>query len=125
MTDHFHAIVWIDHREARIFHFNEDDSDRIVVHPHRSARQIQGGHGKENHEFFHHVVEAIGGSGAVLLTGPASAKLELLKHIEKHDPQVKPRIAGVETLDHPSDGALLSFARKYFRAADRMGEQRH
>jgi hypothetical protein len=26
----------------------------------------------------------------------------------------------VETVDHPSDGQLVAFARKYFKAADRM-----
>jgi hypothetical protein len=33
-------------------------------------------------------------------------------------------VTGVETLDHPTDGALLAHARKYFRAADRMRSQR-
>ncbi len=63
--------------------------------------------------------------GAILLTGPANAKLELQKHIEKHDPLLKDRIKGVETLDHPTDGVLLAHARKYFRVEDRMESQRH
>jgi hypothetical protein len=32
-------------------------------------------------------------------------------------------IAAVETVDHPSDAALVAYARKYFRAADRMRRQ--
>ena len=28
--------------------------------------------------------------------------------------------AGVETVDHPTDGALIGYARKYFKASDRM-----
>jgi hypothetical protein len=31
--------------------------------------------------------------------------------------------AAVETVDHPSDGALVAYARKYFQAADRMNPQ--
>jgi hypothetical protein len=27
---------------------------------------------------------------------------------------------GVETVDHPSDGQLLKYARSYFKAVDRM-----
>jgi hypothetical protein len=59
-------------------------------------------------------------AGAILITGPANAKSELVKHIEQHDPTRKQLIAGVETVDHPSDGALVAHARKYFQAADRM-----
>ena len=30
------------------------------------------------------------------------------------------RIIGVETVDHPSDGQMVAYARKYFLAADRL-----
>jgi hypothetical protein len=33
-------------------------------------------------------------------------------------------IAGVETVDHPSDGQLVAFARYYFKAEDRMLPQK-
>jgi hypothetical protein len=33
-------------------------------------------------------------------------------------------IAGVETVDHPSDGSLVAYARKYFNAFDRMQPQK-
>jgi hypothetical protein len=29
-------------------------------------------------------------------------------------------VAGVETINHPSDGALVAYAKKYLRASDRM-----
>jgi hypothetical protein len=32
-------------------------------------------------------------------------------------------IVGVETVDHPSDAALVAYARKYFTSADRMQPQ--
>jgi hypothetical protein len=31
----------------------------------------------------------------------------------------------VEALDHPTDGALVAFARSFFKADDRMHPQRH
>ena len=58
--------------------------------------------------------------GEVLIAGPGSAKTELVKHIEQHDPTLKKKVVGVETIDHPSDGQLVAHARKYFSAADRM-----
>ena len=36
MSGHFHAVVWIDHHEARVFHFSPDDVEKVVVHPERS-----------------------------------------------------------------------------------------
>ena len=40
---HFHAVIWIDHREARVFHFNPAEADKLVVHPHDAARHIHHG----------------------------------------------------------------------------------
>jgi hypothetical protein len=131
LSQHFHAVVWIDHHEARVFHFNADDVERDVVHPERPTRHIHhkahaigSGHSAEDQAFFHAVVEAIGGAGAVLIGGPANAKHELFKHIQRHAPQLVARIAAVEPLDHPTDGELVAHARKFFRAADRMAPQR-
>ena len=59
-------------------------------------------------------------AGAVLVTGPAGAKTELVKHISQHDPKLMKSIVGIETLDHPSDGRLLAHARYYCAAEDRM-----
>ena len=56
----------------------------------------------------------------VLVVGPAQAKLQLIKHIHAHDPAMSSKIVGVETIDHPSDGQLVAYARKYFVAKDQM-----
>jgi stalled ribosome rescue protein Dom34 len=127
MSSHYHAIVWIDHHEARVFHFNVAEVDRIVLHPqhptrhiHHKANSIGSGHAAEDHDFLQRVAEAIADAGAVLITGPANAKTELVKHIELHAPALSARIAGVETLDHPTDGELVANARKYFKTDHQM-----
>jgi hypothetical protein len=56
----------------------------------------------------------------VLITGPANAKTELVKHIERHVPTLSARIVGVETVDHPTDGELVAHARKYFKTDHQM-----
>ena len=121
MPSHYHAVVWIDHHEARVFHFNVSEIDRLVLHPHNPTRHIHhkansigSGHTSEDHEFLQHVADAVSDAGAVLITGPANAKTELVKHIERHMPALKAKIAGVETVDHPTDGELVAQARKYF-----------
>lgn len=123
MSNHYHAIVWIDHHEAKVFHFNVSEVDRVVLHPdhptrhiHHKANSIGSGHAAEDHDFFQHVAEAISSAGTVLITGPANAKTELIKHIEQHVPKLSVKIAGIETVDHPSDGELVAHARKYFKA---------
>jgi len=114
-----------------VFHFNADDVERAVVHPgrptrhvHHKANAIGSGHSAEDQAFFQAVMDAIGAAGAVLIGGPANAKHELFKHIQRHAPQLLQRIAAVETLDHPTDRELVAHARQYFRAADRMAPQR-
>lgn len=130
-THHYHAVIWIDHREARVFHFNPTDVERLVVHPehptkhiHHKANCIGSGHAGADHEYLQAVVESVADAGAVLITGPANAKTELIKHIHQHDPARMKIIAGVETVDHPSDGALVAYARKYFKTEDRMQPQK-
>ena len=124
---HYHAVVWIDHREAKIFHFNASDVEKLVLHSdkptkhiHRRANSIGSGHIGADQDFLHAVAHAVADAGAVLITGPADAKHELMRHIEKHDPAIKKIVAGVETVDHPSDKQLVAHARRYFKAEDRM-----
>lgn len=130
MTAHYHAIVWIDHREAKIFHFNMTEVDRMIVHPHDPSRHIHhkanaigGGNAPLDREFFEQVAEAIADAKAILITGPASAKSELAAHIARRHPGLARCIVGVETIDHPSDGALVAVARIYFKAEDRLQPQ--
>jgi stalled ribosome rescue protein Dom34 len=128
---HFHAVVWIDHREARVFHFNPTDADKLVLHPdnphvhiHHKANSIGSGHAAEDHKFLDAVARSIADAGAILITGPANAKTELVKHISAHGPQLMKAIDGIETVDHPSDSELVAHARKYFKTEDRMLPQR-
>ncbi|MEQ1524842.1 MAG: translational machinery protein [Aestuariivirga sp.] len=127
---HYHAVVWIDHHEARVFHFSPTDIDQLVLHPdhptrhiHHKSNTIGSGHDSLDNGYLHAVAEAIADAGAVLVTGPANAKTELVKHIQHHDPKLMKVILGVETVDHPSDPQLVAYARKFFKAADRMQPQ--
>lgn len=127
---HCHAVVWIDHREARVFHFNPTEVDELVLHPHdptkhihHKANSIGSGYAAEDQTFLEGVMAAIADAGAILVAGPANAKTELVKHIHRCHPKIMVAIAGVETVDHPSDGALVAYARKYFKASDLTSPQ--
>ncbi len=127
MQPHFHAIVWIDHHQAKVFCFNVDGVDRAVIHPHdrtmhlhHKANTIGSGHAPVDKEFFGRVTEALAGAGTILIVGPAGAKTGLANHLAAHAPDLSARVAAVEAVDHPSEGELLALARHFFRANDRM-----
>ena len=124
---HYHAVVWIDHREAKVFHFSPTEVEKLVLHPdhptkhiHHKAGSVGSGHAGGDHDFLHAVAQSVADAGAILIAGPGAAKNELASHIEKHDPKMKMMIAAVETVDHPSDGQLVAHARKYFKVEDKM-----
>ncbi len=133
---HYHAVVWLDHREARVIHFNPDEIDEAIVksegrhkvvtskmHLHHRAGSMEGYRAPEDQEYYHAVVEALGEAREWLVVGPGQAKLAFVKHVHAHDHALVGRIVGVETVDHPTAGQLVARARAYFRAADRMRPQ--
>jgi len=132
MSNHYHALVWLDHRVAKVFQFNDDQSDRTTInstrhheHLHHKANAGDSGHAPVDKEYLERVTQSLAHAGAILIVGPGSAKTELHKYCEQHHPQLLAKISAVESIDHPSDGALLAHARRFFKADDRMRSQIH
>jgi stalled ribosome rescue protein Dom34 len=118
-----HAAVWIDHKEAKIFHIEPAGFEvgRIKApHYHVTRKAEEQGHHAGNERFFHEVADALKDAEEILVVGPSSAKLDFIRHVERHDHALSPRILGVETLDHPTDGQLAEYVRHYFHAKDRL-----
>lgn len=126
MTSQFRAVLWIDHAQARLIHVDSKAPATTIIHPsggtphlHHKANSIDSGHVPEDQSYLHAVGQAIAGADSVLVTGPANAKLELMKHLKRHDPLLMTRISEVQVVDHPSDGELLDLARRHFARIDR------
>jgi stalled ribosome rescue protein Dom34 len=122
---HFHAVVWIDHKQARVFHFNVEEADRTLIHDHvvrdlHSRDKRTGKRTEENKPFFEDVARTIADAGAILIVGPAQEKDFFAKFLAEKHPAIRTHVEGVEKADHPSDGELLEFARRTLKAADRM-----
>jgi hypothetical protein len=49
MPGHFHAVVWIDHKQARIFHFNVEEADKTVIRPGHAVKDIHHGEKRTGH----------------------------------------------------------------------------
>jgi stalled ribosome rescue protein Dom34 len=115
-TNHF-AAVWIDHKEAKIFHVEPttfaQETVRAPFH-HVSRKAAEQGRHALSDDFYQGVVKALKESEVILVVGPSSAKLDLLRYMHKHDHLMEEKVVGVETLDHPTDGQLAAYIRHYF-----------
>jgi stalled ribosome rescue protein Dom34 len=128
MSEHYHAAVWIDGHEARVYRFNAEEVEKSVFHPHHSdkerRRDKQSAHeSPDDAKFLESVTAAIADAGAILISGPGMEKTMLLKYIERMHPKLRDAIESIEAVDHPSDGELLAHARKVLKAEDHMRPQ--
>jgi len=122
-----HAVIWIDHKEAHVMFLSQDASEAEIIktksthsHLHHKANEVGSGRVSLDVKYLHSVMQAVKESKEILILGPGSAKLELIKHAHQHDQQIAANIVGVETADHPSDKEILAYARKFFYKADQM-----
>jgi hypothetical protein len=122
-----HAVVWIDHQEAHVIQFNADASEGEIIKTkskhgqvHQKAGVLGSGHAAADKGYLHEVIQAASEAGEILIVGPGAAKLELFKHAQTHDSKISEKIVGLETVDHPSDGQLLAYAKKYFVRIDSL-----
>ncbi len=113
-----HAMVWIDHQEAKIFHLDAATFVETTVKApqHHVTRKPQD-HGRHegDDQFFHAVADKLAGAERILVVGPSSGKLDFLRFVHKHAHAIESAIVGVETLDHPTDRQLAAYVRHYFQ----------
>ena len=106
------TAVWIDHRQARVFHVSADEVGELTV---AAPQYVHRSDPKDPKSFFHDVARSLERSQQILVVGPSTAKLELLRYLRTHDHALESRIVGLETVDHPTDGQLAALARSYFK----------
>jgi hypothetical protein len=130
MPHHFHAVVSIDHSEATVFEFAENDVSEHRIKAtdrqgniHHKAGSVGSGHAHDSKPYLTAVVGALKPSHEILIVGHGTAKDELAGFIRDHAPLLVPRIMGVEAMDQSTKGEILAFARKFFEAKDLMTPQ--
>ena len=123
-----HAIVWLDHREARVISFSLGRSSELDLHSHSPERRIHhkagsigSGHAADDHHFFDEIAATLEGVHEVIIAGPGNAKTAFDSYVTDRYADLAKRVVGLETLDHPTDAELLAHARKSFTAIDRLG----
>jgi hypothetical protein len=130
-----HVVVWIDHKEARVFHVQPETPGHVqpepidettvlspqhLIHRHPKGRGEPKEHPEDATRFFREVARSLHDADTVLIVGPSSAKLEFQKFLQGHDARLHAIVAGVETVDHPTGREIVAYARRYFKGSDRM-----
>lgn len=122
-----HAVIWIDHKEARVFHVDASAADETTVlaphhhlHKHPAGRNEATQQSEDAHHFFANVARAVDGVEALLIVGPSSAKLEFFRYLHEHERRLESKVVGVESADHPTDGEIVDRARRCFKAGHTM-----
>lgn len=109
-----HAVVLIDHHNARVLQFDAERSHLETVKAHAHLTRQHRGAVRGEHEFYAEVCDALKGIAEVLVTGAHQAQSDFHHYIQKHRPALAAQIISWETVDHPSDAQLLARARHYF-----------
>ena len=96
-----HIAVWIDHREARVFHVDPNRVDEETLKAHRpvhhqhplGADGVQA-HPEDDRKYFTEVARVIEAADSILIVGPSTAKLQFIKYIHQHEKNMVPKIVG-------------------------------
>jgi len=122
MPTHFHAVVWLDHTQAKVFHVGLSGDDEVTLHPHlptrhlhHKANEIGSGHARPDAHFLEEIANALSDAGEILIIGPAGAKTELASHLREKHPAIDKRIVAVEAADHPTDRQIVAYAKQHFK----------
>jgi stalled ribosome rescue protein Dom34 len=130
MSNHFHAVVSIDHAEATVFEFSKDD---VVAHHikasdihgniHHKAGSVGSGHSHDSKAYLSAVAAALKPSHEILIVGHGTAKDEFASFIRDNAPLLAPRIMGIQAVDQPTKGEVVALARKFFESKDHITPQ--
>jgi stalled ribosome rescue protein Dom34 len=130
MKHHYHAVVWIDHRQAIIYEFGTEGVNELHIkspyhegHIHHKAGTVGAGHAHDAKSYLTAISDALRANQEVLIVGDGGARTELAHFIRDHRPELATRVKGVEALDQSSKGQIVAFARKFFEQKDRSTPQ--
>jgi stalled ribosome rescue protein Dom34 len=68
--------------------------------------------------FFRDVAEGLRDAERILVMGPSTAKLQLLRYLHEREHELERRVVGLETVDRPTDRQLVAFVIRYYKLGD-------
>ena len=123
----YHACVWIDQRQAKVFEIASGKTEQVTLndprprhHLHRKGDQTGLSVIEMDHSLLEAVGKSLGKAKAILIVGPGKAKAVLAGYLHEHFPDVARRIWEIRPSDQPTDAQVVASAREYFHSAERM-----
>ena len=111
-----HAVVLIDHHHATILHFDAENASPAKIKAPDHDGHRHGGDTQALHLYFGKVCDALAGASGILVAGSHIAQSDFRRYVDQHHAALRKDIIGWETMDRPTEGQLLAFARDYFIA---------
>jgi hypothetical protein len=125
----YHAVVWINHAEAKVYRFRGENQPELEVdlHSHTSLQRLHhrrtgweaGGNTPDDTEFFERINGALEHAEGAVIAGPGNAKSAFKAFLDHVRPSVPSHVLAVETFDdHPAADTMVTLGRRYFFSAD-------
>jgi hypothetical protein len=129
---HNHAVVWIDHRVAKVFSLGLHavggrtiHADLATPHLHHKANTIGSGKVEGDPTFFPRIDEALEHCEAVLIMGLGDEKTLLLKHLKESRRAPGHRDLRAEPSDRPTDREIVALGRRHFHLGEPVRPPRY
>jgi hypothetical protein len=116
-----HAVIWTDHHNAQVLHFDADTAEPHKLRAHQHPTGQHGSSVRAEHEFFGQLCDALDSTPEALVTGSHTALADFRHYADKHRPQSAARVAGYEVVDHLTEKQLLALGRRFFTLRDGPG----
>jgi stalled ribosome rescue protein Dom34 len=116
----FHAVVWIDHHNAKILQFDAAHIELKKVQAHTHYTRQHGSEVRDEHEFFGEVSDDLTEIRQIVVAGSHTALSDFRHYVTKHRPHLLAQIIGWELVDHPTEAQLVVMSHKYFVEHDVM-----
>ena len=112
------TVIWIDRENANLFHLSDDKMERKKLklrhQDHHNHHRDHLDQDREEPHLFKEAAMELNDSERVLIIGPGVAKYHFQSYLVEHQPLIGKKIAGIETVDHPTDAQIAALAKKFF-----------
>jgi stalled ribosome rescue protein Dom34 len=115
------SVIWIDRQCARVFHVSDDRMERKYLGKghveHHTHRPDARDHQREEIPLFKEAAKELSQADRTVIIGPGMAKHHFQNFLIEHYPLIAKKIAGFESVDHPTDAQIAALAQRYFERA--------
>lgn len=113
-------VLWIDHERANAFALTDGGIHKTSVeahrHDHHTHQETSSDREDRAHKMYGEAAKLLDNAEQVLVVGPGLAKHQFSNYLAEHFPRLFRKVAGCETMDHPTDPQIRAFAEKYFKS---------